>query len=81
MRVFLCLPRQVTTTAVERAWRDGLGVLIPQGHNTQDQVSSCQAASTVIFSHVVCFQQTQALRPSQFWLPCLIYAEIGIAIM
>jgi hypothetical protein len=30
--------REVTPAALERAWRDGLGVLMPQGHNTQEQV-------------------------------------------
>jgi hypothetical protein len=32
--------REVTPAALERAWRDGLGVLMPQGHNTQEQVGA-----------------------------------------
>ncbi len=40
--------RQVTSAAVERSWRDGLGVLMPQGHNTQEQVDGLAGVEWVV---------------------------------
>lgn len=41
-------PPQVTAAAVERAWRDGVGALLPQGHNTQAQADALGRVEWVV---------------------------------
>jgi hypothetical protein len=54
--------REVTPAALERAWRDGMGVLAPQGHNTQEQV---EALGRVEWAVDYCSDGIEAARTLQ----------------